>query len=215
MTKHLENPLFQDLFEFGSLNRKRLLFPDEVESYCKMLVKLLDHAKSRMRWIAADQLGKLKYKQAVEPLIASLNDPHWLVRLHCAKALGRIGDKQALMSLIHLMKDVNSYVRRTVVTALGNWGNEDVVIEVLTSALNDPDPKFRARAAWTFASIDNPKSTDILIKAVKDRDTNVSCISSCVLSFFHARLLIEFGTWIFGFGVAATDAGLGKVHSPR
>src|SRR5512138_2384461 len=127
MVKHLENPLFQDLFECGFLNRKRLFFPDEVESYCKTLVKLLDHPKSRLRWIAADQLGKLKYWEAVQPLIASLNDPHWLVRLHCAKALGRIGDKQALMPLLHLAKDGNKYVRRHVLTALGNWGNEDVV----------------------------------------------------------------------------------------
>jgi HEAT repeat protein len=52
---------------------------------------LLTHEKTPLRWQAADKLGKIGDARAVEPLVNTLMDENWLVRLHAVKALGRIG----------------------------------------------------------------------------------------------------------------------------
>ncbi|MEM7348244.1 MAG: HEAT repeat domain-containing protein, partial [Chloroflexota bacterium] len=117
MSKHLEPPLFQQEFYFGWVNGSRVIVSRSVSDYSERLIELLGSPKSRLRWIAADQLGQLYCQEAVEALIAALKDAHWLVRLHAAKALGRIGDQRALLSLLEVIDDNNAFVRRRVVTA--------------------------------------------------------------------------------------------------
>ena len=82
----------------GWLDRKRFVKELTHKEY-QVLLSLLTHRKSRLRWSAADRLGKLGDSRAVEPLIKTLQDTHWLVRLHAAKALGRIGEPIAIEKL--------------------------------------------------------------------------------------------------------------------
>jgi HEAT repeat protein len=175
MLKHLEPPLFQDQYFFGKVQGNRIIKPASLDSYCDELIELLGHRKSRFRWIAADQLGKLQQRKAVESLIMTLNDGQWLVRLHGAKALGRIGDSRAIHPLIKLSADQNSFVRRRVITALGHWNDNEQVFKVLASATQDSDKKVRYRAITSLIEVENnPQVVDVLLNAVEDEDENVS-----------------------------------------
>src|SRR5690349_1873065 len=87
------------------------------------LLNLLKHRKSRLRWNAANEIGKYKITEGVDALIFALHDSHWLVRLHAAKALGKIGDRNALQPLKEQLKDDCPYVQRRVIVALGKVGD--------------------------------------------------------------------------------------------
>ncbi len=142
----------------------------------RVLRSLLTHRKARLRWSAADRLGKLGHTQAVESLIKALHDDHWLVRLHAAKALGRIGDQIAIEPLIAIMNDECPYVRRRVVSALARLSMimNMQIAEVLVSALGDSDKKVRARAAWELRDTVSPSAIAAIVAAVRDPEATVS-----------------------------------------
>lgn len=159
----------------GWLNGERVV-KDLTPAEYDVLLSLLAHWKARLRWSAADRLGKMGRRCAAEPLIGALQDTHWLVRLHAAKALGRIGEPMGIEPLIAVMNDECAYVRRRAVTALGqlNSGKSERVTEVLVSALSDPDKGVRARAARSLGDEVYPSAVAAIAAAVRDHDTNVS-----------------------------------------
>ncbi|HEX2913416.1 MAG TPA: HEAT repeat domain-containing protein [Chloroflexia bacterium] len=85
----------------------------------------LRNRQSIIRYIAADALGQLGNRQAVEPLIHLLNDPDWLVRFEAARSLGRIGDPRALPALRWLQQ-----------TDLGKLDEDYLVQDAATEAFN-------------------------------------------------------------------------------
>ena len=56
----------------------------------KGLIKALRHKDRRVRSEAAEALGEIGDKRAVEPLIQALKDEYWDVRLRAEKALEKI-----------------------------------------------------------------------------------------------------------------------------
>jgi HEAT repeat protein len=57
----------------------------------------LNHDDSNVRWKIARQLGHLKNKIAVLPLIDTLKDSDSIVRNNAIWSLGEIGDRRALV----------------------------------------------------------------------------------------------------------------------
>jgi HEAT repeat protein len=159
----------------GWLGKKRVVKELTREEY-RILLSLLAHWKTRLRWSAADRLGKLGNGRAVEALIKALQDTHWLVRLHAAKALGRIGESIAIEPLVEIMGDECPFVRRRVVTALAqlNSGRSMQITKALISGLSDSDKGVRARAAWGLGDTVSLPAVAAIATAVCDRDTNVS-----------------------------------------
>jgi len=74
------------------------------------LINSLKDEDERVRWYAADALGKTGTRKAVTPLIALLSDESARVRESTAAALGLIGDESAVKPLIKLLEDVDSRV---------------------------------------------------------------------------------------------------------
>ena len=68
--------------------------------------------------VAALALGEIGDPRAVEPLISSLEDDNWELRSSAAKALGKIGDDRAIEPLTDLLEDRNENVRWHSVQAL-------------------------------------------------------------------------------------------------
>ncbi len=66
----------------------------------QVLIRLLKEGSDQERLRAAEELGEKKAKEAVAPLINSLNDPVSPVRSYAGWALGRIGDQSAVKPLI-------------------------------------------------------------------------------------------------------------------
>jgi HEAT repeat protein len=118
----------------GGKPRLRKLTADE----CAIVIQQLTHPRSRLRWMAADLLGKQRASASIDALIVALRDSHWLVRLHAAKALGRISDPRAFTPLCLALHDNHRSVRRRAVTAVGQLGDARAITEVLRVLQRDP-----------------------------------------------------------------------------
>jgi HEAT repeat protein len=77
----------------------------EAKEDVERLIKALKHKDWKVRWKAAEDLGKIGDTRAVEPLIQALKDEDWQVRNNVAWALGEIGDARAVEPLIQALKD--------------------------------------------------------------------------------------------------------------
>jgi hypothetical protein len=82
------------------------------------LISNLKAPKAITRAAAAEALGKIGDRRAVEPLILALTDKDWGVRLNAAVALGEIGDARALGPLSVALKDSDHDVRTWAAQAL-------------------------------------------------------------------------------------------------
>ena len=67
---------------------------------------------------AAKAMGILKAKDAVSPLIKSLNDPSSIVKKSVIRSLGQIGDKKALEYIELAQSDKNKVVAHMAETVL-------------------------------------------------------------------------------------------------
>ena len=101
-------------------------------------IQLLIKALGEGNLAAAEALGEIGDKRAVEPLIKALGDDDPLVRDHAASALGEIGDKRAVEPLIKVLEDDVSDVRMWAAYALGEIGDKRAV-GPLIKALGDED----------------------------------------------------------------------------
>jgi len=101
-------------------------------------VDLFLHEETLIRSNIAEALGRIRDKNAVEPLIASLEDEYWGTRESAAKALGDIGNNRAVEPLIKALKDENWTVRENAAKALGKIGDKRAQ-KPLKEALNDED----------------------------------------------------------------------------
>ena len=121
---------------------------------------------------AAEALGLLRDRRAVEPLINALNDSDEEVRWKAAWALGNIGDKKAIKPLIYALNDDRWSVRRFAVTALGKIGDKSAVGSLI-NALNDPDWHVRKYAANSLGKIGDERAIKPLVNALSDPDSDV------------------------------------------
>jgi len=120
---------------------------------------------------AAEGLADMKEK-ALDPLIKSLKDPDWHVRMGVLISLRIIGDKRAISGIIDALKDENRFVRREAVKSLGRIGDERMIVP-LTGALKDEDRSVRMRAVGALAKYGGDIVIEPLIVALKDNDSGV------------------------------------------
>jgi HEAT repeat protein len=120
---------------------------------------------------AAEGLADMKEK-ALGPLIKSLKDPDWHVRMGVLISLRIIGDKRVISDIIEALKDENRFVRREAVKSLGRIGDERMVVP-LTEALKDEDRSVRMRAVGALAKLGGDVAIEPLIEALKDNDSGV------------------------------------------
>lgn len=109
-------------------------------------------SKSDVRRRAAEALGKLADRRAVDPLTLALGDSHSGVRHAAAQALGELGDPRALGPLTLMLKDRDSGVRHAAARALGKLGDPRAV-EALIRAGSDRDSEVRSAAAEALANL--------------------------------------------------------------
>ncbi len=160
------------------------------------LLNALESDDWAARWDAAMSLGELGDKSAVEPLVRSLTDDHYLVRLEAARALHKLGwmpecdaekahyltakrewselerlGQVAVESLIRILRDENWEVQRAAKQSLVSIG--EPAVESLIRALCDEDKNVRDYAADALGDVEDERAVGSLIGALRDDNSIV------------------------------------------
>ncbi|MBN2380964.1 HEAT repeat domain-containing protein [candidate division WOR-3 bacterium] len=135
-------------------------------------IRELENEDKGIRSKAAINLGHLRDKRAVEPLIEALRDCYDAGELTCiVRGLISIGTP-AVKSLIEVIDDSMPWVRRNAAYALGEIKDTSAV-EALCKALESTDIWVRRRAAESLGKIKDLRAVDPLIVALTDEDLEV------------------------------------------
>ena len=136
------------------------------------LISDLKSKKAETRRAAANQLGAIRARDSVRPLIAALADADVAVREAAAFALGQMADPIASLPLTRALADKNTEVRATAAFALGMIG-ERKSIQALSDALADDEPAVRSAAATALGLMQDPEAVDELIAMLNDPSFDV------------------------------------------
>ena len=99
-------------------------------------IALLQNSDWKVRYRAAEVLGRIGDGDAYAPLTAALDDGKDHVRYMAAKGLGLLGDPRAVTLLGAMQRDENEFVRRSAASSLGMIGGGEA-IGMLRAALRD------------------------------------------------------------------------------
>ena len=134
--------------------------------------ELLDE-DPHIRADAARRLGDARATDAIESLIAVLDDPDEEVRVTAIIALGDIGDPAAVPALAEKVDDSSHIVRLQLSTVLGKIP-DPASVPPLAKLLYDPDDTIRLTAARSLGKIANSEALDALIEvALMDEEEMV------------------------------------------
>jgi len=136
-----------------------------------LLAALRNKDKSDRR-DAANQLGVLRSRGALRPLVEALSDKEHSVREAAAFALGQISDPAATGLLIPLLADPEPSVRASAAFALGMIADRKAT-EALSYATGDADPEVRASAIFALGLMRDEAAVDELIEALDDPSFDV------------------------------------------
>lgn len=121
---------------------------------------------------ASAVLAVIADDRVLAPLIASLRNRDWIVRMHAAKALGRIKDSQSIEPLIPLMQDKVKAVREEVTAALAAIG--DAAIPSLLEALTHTEWLVRLHAVEALGKTRSPAAVEPLLSILfNDQDAAI------------------------------------------
>jgi HEAT repeat protein len=121
------------------------------------------------RVASARALGLLRTHQAVEPLVARLDDGESEVRVAAARALGEIGGSAALQALREHAATTDPTLRAVVATALGSF-RDPATVPTLINLLKDLDPEVRTAAAEALGRIGDTRAIEPLRELRGDPD---------------------------------------------
>jgi len=99
-----------------------------VAPLCESLANPRD---ARLRWRAAEVLGEIGDRRALEPLIQAIKDQDPDVRAAAARALGEIRDPKAIEPLIAALGDEEPPVQIAAVLALGEFDDTSSVTPLI------------------------------------------------------------------------------------
>lgn len=142
-----------------------------------------EHYKFRLA--AAEALGKIGDKNAVESLIDIVSDENEksvYVRESAAVALGMIGDMRAVdpfLSILEAKKsflDKFTFLKERVIEALGkiDVSNNKRVLSVFKNALLDASPQVRLNAVESLMNTKSDDAPDLIRKMLYDEDEEVA-----------------------------------------
>ena len=145
---------------------------------------------------AAQRLGDLKDRRAVEPLITTLlKDEDKFARLKAAEALGKIKDPRAVGALLAAIKDCQRYFDVEVdwsiaaADALAKIGSP--AVNPLLEVLKHDDNAMRYMATVVLAKIKDPRAVVPLIAALKDDNPEVRQAAAFVLGKIKDRRALD------------------------
>ena len=135
---------------------------------------LVNALRDRFREVRENaELGLIKLgKQAVQPLIALLEDNDPVARLHACHVLAEIGDDNALNLLEKMCYSKELSTQWMALEALGQ-ADSPSSIKVLSHCLQSPIAETRRRATRELGRTDGSKAMPLLAATVRDADHRV------------------------------------------
>lgn len=140
-----------------------------------LLMQYLDDIDSSVTANAANEIGKLKDKRAVDALAIHLNDRDQHSVYWMARALGEIGDAKAIPSLRKALtaKRGPEPVPASVAVAMARMGQADGVAAVKQALLKSPTVEVRVRTADELGAVRFKEAWAWLLPALQDKDASV------------------------------------------
>jgi HEAT repeat protein len=106
---------------------------------------------------------------AVEPLVAALRSPNWVVRAQAVYALGEIRGTSYIAALTSLFSDTSLVVCDAAVDAVTRYRDPSLVYPLLKGRQVEP----RTYAIEVLARLKDRRSTPTLLRILRDRDSYV------------------------------------------
>jgi HEAT repeat protein len=165
---------------------------------------------------ASSVLASIADERVLAPLITSLVNRDWIVRMHAAKALGRIKDSSAIEPLIPLLQDKVKAVREEATVALAAIG--DAALPSLLEALKHSEWLVRLHAIEALGKMRSPAAVEPLLSALfNDHDQAVREDAVRALGQVGDGRAVEFLVTVMkepGLRPLAVEA-LGHIGDPR
>ncbi|HEO65366.1 MAG TPA: HEAT repeat domain-containing protein [Spirochaetes bacterium] len=148
------------------------------------LIQDLKNPDSLKRMEAAEELGRSRENQAIQPLISSLNDTDAEVRYAVVKSLGQFEDDSITRAVMNSLKDPAWYVRAQAGVILENniAENSQSILEFLFQ--NDPHKLSKLCVAFSLVTLekDNEKTyLKFILDLLNDDDLNVRIHAATIL----------------------------------
>ena len=148
----------------------------------------------KFRLAAAEALGKIGDKNAVESLIDVVSDENEksvYLRESAALALGMIGDKRALDAFIGILEAKKSFLNKftflkeRIIEALNkiDFSGNRRAINVLKESLYDESPQVRINAMESIMNSNIDEAADLTWKMLYDSDSEVR--KNAVVAFYN------------------------------
>ena len=135
----------------------------------KSIDDLILDLKDSDDFVREEAIGMLELKgeEAVEPLIAALDERNKDIKIGAAQILAAIGDKRAIPALVKTLGDRNKLVRREASTALTTMGDEAI------EPVDNPKWRVRGAACWILGALDAKEALPKLEELLDDESSFV------------------------------------------
>jgi len=175
-------------------------------------IKNIKSKDQKIKIQAIDKLGRAKDKQAIKPLISSLNsEKDETTKLHILNSLGQIGDKEVVPEIKKIVKeDKSSGVRAYGCLVLGTLKDKSAVEtlkEILLDENENENVRVSAGSSLTFY-IDEPGVKETLEKILRSENRVVKF--GIVNSLRHIKRT-DIGKYLLSISVNDTDEDISKL----
>lgn len=152
----------------------------------KAVVPLIDALTSakelELKVKAAEALGELRDRRAVDALVAATTAPQPELRTAATMSLGLIGDHVAAEALFVAARDEQPAVRDAAIRSLSALG---ISLDKVSPDLSSSSWQVRAAAVATLARLGDRNAVPLIVSALRDSDSRVRTEAARTLGQFN------------------------------
>jgi len=144
----------------------------DTSSVVPALIARLKDDDAGVRRAAAQSLGRLGDRRAVQPLIGILADPEAEVRRSAIEALADLEDPAAIGPIAGLLKDPDTDVKKEALSALGHF-DQKIPTTGIVDLLDDLSADVRHEAVNLLQNVHDRSAAPAIAKLIHDQSSDV------------------------------------------